>query len=99
MFTLQFQNGCPLLSLPTEDDDYTAVSRTIQFNQFTRSHHVSIPIIDDSSPESTETFTISLQLQSDTQNVVLVPSIARITIQDDDGTFLLHCQFVLSWAD
>ena len=48
---------------------------------------VSVPIVDDSSVESTEIFTATLTTTE--SNVIIGIGIATVTILDDDGESLL----------
>ena len=45
----------------------------------------AITIIDDTSPETDEVFTLSLTKGSETLNIFTRESVVTITIQDNDG--------------
>ena len=51
--------------------------------------------MDDNKIESSELFCIQLQLEEgfDSNNVQLIPDIAKVLIQDNDGEFF-HCKIV-----
>ncbi len=66
--------------------DYRPVIQTLQFDPGTRRRRpVSVRILNDDSPEPMETFTVRLQLQTNTSNVLRIPAEARISIEDDDS--------------
>jgi hypothetical protein len=67
----------------TAPDDYTSVNKTVTFNAGEQDEDVSIPIINDTDPESDESFTV--KLTSPSGAVLGAPSSAKVTIADDDG--------------
>ncbi|TDT39629.1 CUB-like protein [Maribacter spongiicola] len=80
-FTVNYQtvNG-----LATAGSDYTASSGSLSFNGITgQTRSVTIPILDDGSIESTETFT--LQLISTSNPSVVITDIGTASIIDDDS--------------
>ena len=82
----------------TADSDYNVVSGTLTWSDGSRETQVvSIPIIDDTSDESDETFT--LLLNNVTGGASLGISTALITITDDDEPVLTSSlQFHSEWS-
>ncbi|MGI9086134.1 MAG: Calx-beta domain-containing protein [Chthoniobacterales bacterium] len=63
--------------------DYTATSSTVVFAPGELSKTITVPILNDSTPEGTETFSVTLAGVSD--NAVLgTPIVATVAIIDDD---------------
>ncbi|TDS11659.1 CUB-like protein [Maribacter caenipelagi] len=80
-FTVNYQT---LDGLATAGSDYTANSGSLSFNGNTgQSSLVTIPILDDGTIESTETFT--LQLISTSNPSVVISDIGTASIIDDDS--------------
>jgi len=70
----------------TAGSDYTAVSQTVSFASGETSKTVSVPIIDDSQIEGSET--VQLSLSSPSAGATLgSPSSATLTIADNDRAF------------
>ena len=69
--------------LPPALSDYTSVSTDLTFNSGTTNQTVMIPIVGDNVVESTESFSVSLTTGDSA--VMLNPSTATVTIQDDDS--------------
>ena len=73
--------------LPPATDDYTSVSMTLVFNSGTITHNVMITIVDDTTVEDTESFTVSLTTGD--RAVTLAPESTTVNIQDEnDSKFL-----------
>ena len=62
--------------------DYTPVVGTLVFNAGQALNTISIPILDDGIPESTETFTVSL---ANATGASISNSTATVSITDDDS--------------
>ena len=63
--------------------DYTVTSSDLTFNTTTSSQTVTIPILEDNFVEDFETIIVTLM--SADPAVILDPSSASVTIEDDDG--------------
>ena len=77
--------------------DFTSVRRTVIFNIGVISRGVSVPILDNTAIENTETFTASLTTTEG--NVVIANSIATVSILDDDSDcelFTCKCKVTIS---
>lgn len=74
--------------------DYTAVSGTLNFAPGEISKSVTIPIVNDGVPEATENFSFALTGASG--GTLLGPSLASITILDDDSSQVLFTSASLS---
>jgi hypothetical protein len=61
--------------------DYTAASGTLTFNGGETSKTIQIPITDDSTTETDETFTVSLRKDSNIE-VLGAPNLLLVTLQD-----------------
>ncbi len=66
-------------------EDYVPVTQTLLFDQLTSFHNVPISMATDNFPELMETLSVKLSLQTNVSNVLLIPSEAKISIQDDDS--------------
>lgn len=58
---------------------------------------VSIPITDDTVVEMSESFRVKLQFgpeEVETDNILLIPNEATVTITDNDSTLLACCMVV-----
>ena len=75
-----------LTCLYTGVSDYTSVSRMVTFIAGQRSASVSVPITNDTVIEASEMFSGSLSAV--TENVVIGPDPAYVTIMDDDGELM-----------
>lgn len=64
--------------------DYTAKSGTVSFAAGVTTRTISISIVNNTTAENPESFTVSLS--SPTGATLASPSTATVTIQDDDGT-------------
>ena len=68
----------------TAGSDYTATSSTLTFTPTDTEQTFTVPILDDAIYEGDETFTVTL---SNPSNAILgTPSVAEVTITDDDLT-------------
>ena len=63
--------------------DYIVISSDMAFNASTSSQTVTIPILEDSLFEGSETIIVTLT--SADSAAILNPSSASVTIEDDDG--------------
>ncbi len=70
--------------------DYTAVNMTLTYAIGETSKSVLIPIIEDATPEATESFTVDL---SGPSNLTLATSTATVTIQDNDSSTVTDACF------
>lgn len=63
-----------------------AVSRSVLFTPSTQSRTITVPLINDSRVESSESFAVRLELENseDGNNVLLLPNEANVTITDND---------------
>ena len=68
--------------------DYTAASGTLNFSAGETSKTIQIPILDDSTTESSETFTVVLR-NTTSPETVGAPSTVLVTVQDHSTTLLL----------
>ena len=66
--------------------DYTSVSRMVTFSAGLSSASVSVPVTNDNVIEASEMFSGSLSAV--TENVVIGPDTAYVTIMDDDGELM-----------
>lgn len=66
-------------------NDYLSVtSRQLTFSPSSNLVTVPVTIIDDSLTEPTENFTARLSLQTEVNNVTVLPDLAEIIITDND---------------
>lgn len=71
--------------------DYEDTSVSLTLDSSTTSLQVSVPIVDDSSSEDTETFNVTLMVDimnstfNETANVSLNPGSATVFVQDNDS--------------
>ena len=76
-------------------EDFIAVQGTLTFESGERKKFVLIPLLDDSIPETNETFTV--QLANPSEGVLLGDhSREEVTIVDDDGFYFRDQQYVVS---
>ena len=68
--------------------DYVVTSSDLTFNGATSSQTVTIPILEDNSVEGSET--IDVTLTSADPAVILNPSSASVTIEDNDSKRWLY---------
>ena len=71
----------------TAGSDFTAASGTVMFAVGAQTARITIDLIDDSTAESSETFTVTLSSPSSTAS--LDDAMATGTIEDDDRSFTL----------
>jgi len=62
--------------------DFTAISGTLSFAPGTTTRTIQVPITDDGSPESSESFTVTLS--NPTNAAIATPSTITVSITDDD---------------
>lgn len=88
LFSYSTQDGT---AVSTGNIDYDGVSGSlVVFNQGATSgttRTISIPIIDDSRTESTETFTVTLSETNGGGLVPVNPSTATVNVVDNDGMY------------
>ena len=64
---------------------------TLRFGACAKRQCLTVDIINDNLIEDTETFTVTLQhppTGGGTDSIVLDPTVATVTIKDEDGTFV-----------
>lgn len=71
-----------------KEPDYTAVSGTLEFEPGQTQAVIQVPIIDDSTPESPETFQIRLASASPT-TAIFPRGLQTVTISDNEGPAIL----------
>ena len=72
--------------LPAAPDDYTSVTRLLNFTNTVTEHIINVPIINDDLVELTETFLSNLRLVSKVGvEVIIEPGEAVVNIHNDDG--------------
>ena len=83
----QLQYYCQLLLLyfDTDPEDYTGVTTPVTFVLGVTAQNVSVPTIDDSNSEGTESFTAMLSNPSPSDVVRITQPLATINIADNDS--------------
>jgi Calx-beta domain len=66
-----------------ENEDYTAVSGTLTIPAGTSPAAIAVPLLDDATDETDETFQLSLSVPT---NATVAAGTAQVTIADDDAT-------------
>ena len=63
---------------------------TLRFGACAKRQCLTVDIIDNNLIEDTETFTLTLKHppRGGTADIVLDPTVATVTIEDEDGTFV-----------
>ncbi|CAI8013443.1 FRAS1-related extracellular matrix protein 2 [Geodia barretti] len=93
--------GCPifipfeLLFVATpatafQGSDYRVQGPTLRFGSCAKRQCLTVDIIDNNLIEDTETFTLTLQhpLRGGTDDIILGPTVATVTIEDEDMTIV-----------
>ena len=68
-----------------ETDDYGKTSISLTFSSVNTSSTFSVPITNDMDVEGIEMFSLTLRDEGQGSGALLFPSVATVTIVDDDG--------------
>ena len=83
-----------------QGSDYRVRDPTLWFGACAMRQCLTVDIIDNNLIEDAETFTLTLKHppRGSTDDIVLDPTVATVTIEDEDGTFVgtIYLTFTLS---
>lgn len=66
-------------------DDYQMLTRQLEFTSEVTSVNIPITLLDDNIVEGDESFAANIENMANTEDVMLNPATAVVTITDDDG--------------